>query len=442
MLRWPDPRSSHGSRVRNALLRTVLACLLWFTACQGNEVSFDSLDRTVEDSVLDSHGAADDDGTALAGDDDTRDLDLGSSADDVQKPLCVPRCASLDLSTDGSGPCGTDGCGGYCGPCAVVLADSHAEQRWALCDEATHTCAPPQADCHDGWCRIPARSFIMGDALEPGYSGGWPRHPVVLSRSFEVMTTEVTRSDWFALMPSSRDPSPHAACGSTCPINGMTFFDALEYANQRSKAGGLAECYELLGCAIDPTHNTLDCELARFDGPDCSGYRLPSEAEWELAAGAGVNTCLPNAPAEPMVEGCWSHYQHEVGWYCGNSHSEYEGCSDCSWRAFGVTCCAPQPVAQLQPNRFGLYDTSGNVMELTTTIFEQGYARGLMLDPGFDPIVTSNDVVVGGGGWFAAGSAFCCGWSRGPAGVGTDGENWKLGARGFRLVRTLPTNGR
>lgn len=427
-----------GGRVQTSTRATIIGAVAFLvafsTGCQPNE------------APAAPHDASDSDASPEA--DPPDDLDIPAPKnevigadqrdggdDDSETRACVPRCSS-DGRSPNSGFCGSDGCGGYCKPCAVELSDTHPEQRWSLCDETSHTCAPPHADCNDGWCRIPARSFVVGDADEPSWSGAWPPQPVVLTRAFEIMATEVTRGDWFELMPPSRDPSPHAACGSTCPMNGITFFGALEFANEKSKSQGLPECYELMGCVVSPLHHTLDCEMARFAGPDCSGFRLPSEAEWELAAGAGANTCLPNGPVDKMQPGCWGYYQHDVGWYCGNSESNYEGCSDCSWREYGVSCCSPHPVGQKQPNRFGLYDTSGNVREYTTTIFEEAYARGLVVDPGFDELVTSDDAVAARGGWFAAASAFCCGWSRSPSGVGTDGANWKLGPHGFRLART------
>jgi len=61
-------------------------------------------------------------------------------------------------------------------------------------------------------------------------------------------------------------------------------------------------------------------------------YRLPTEAEWEYAARAGDNSCRYG----PLVEVAWFH--DNAG---GASH----------------------PVGQKKPNRFGLYDTLGNVWE-------------------------------------------------------------------------------
>jgi formylglycine-generating enzyme required for sulfatase activity len=65
--------------------------------------------------------------------------------------------------------------------------------------------------------------------------------------------------------------------------------------------------------------------------------RLPKEAEWEYAYRAGTNTTWYNGDDESKVG--------EIAWFSGNSGNR------------------TQPVAQKQPNAFGLYDMAGNVWE-------------------------------------------------------------------------------
>ncbi len=226
--------------------------------------------------------------------------------------------------------CGQDGCGGYCIPCNTGIPESPygCDQHWTLCDEANRTCVRKEVicgpcgsgsttcqrqtrfcpdgstaslvDCANGWCRIGAYSFVAG-VPEPGQSNDpyesldiYIRHPVVLTRAFEIMQTEVTQASWLDVMGTNVNPSIYAACGLECPVSGVTFFDTLAYANRLSQRAGYLPCYTLEGCSEAPDGHKLECARALFAGPDCTGYRLPSEAEFELAAGAGSTSCFPN----------------------------------------------------------------------------------------------------------------------------------------------------
>ncbi|MEZ4702741.1 MAG: SUMF1/EgtB/PvdO family nonheme iron enzyme [Rhodothermales bacterium] len=77
-------------------------------------------------------------------------------------------------------------------------------------------------------------------------------------------------------------------------------------------------------------------------------YRVPTEAEWQLAAQAGMEIGT-RLDAEALAD---------VAWFAGNSEDK------------------TQPVASKTPNGLGLYDTLGNVAEWVTGIDGKPYAAG------------------------------------------------------------------
>ena len=117
---------------------------------------------------------------------------------------------------------------------------------------------------------IPAGSYTIG---VDGRFDESPAHTVHISASFIMQYREVTQQEYAEV--TGRNPSRFAACGPECPVEGVTWSEALDYANKMSLRDGLEPCYELTTAA------------PKWVNLECKGWRLPTESEWEAAAQLG-----------------------------------------------------------------------------------------------------------------------------------------------------------
>jgi len=205
-----------------------------------------------------------------------------------------------------------------------------------------------QTPIPEGYVRIEPGEFTMGSPEDElgRFGDDETQHRVTVTRAFALKATEVTQAEWRAVMGT--DPSGFADCGETCPVEMVSWFDAVDYVNRVSDAEGLPRCY------ADDADRT-------FAWLDCTGYRLPTEAEWEYAARAGTQTAYHTGVNTQT--GCSDDPNLNLaGWYCGNS---------------GDTT---HPVGQKQVNAWGLYDMHGNVWEWVHD-WGAAYPAGAVVDP-------------------------------------------------------------
>jgi serine/threonine protein kinase/formylglycine-generating enzyme required for sulfatase activity len=176
--------------------------------------------------------------------------------------------------------------------------------------------------------------FLMGSPEdEPGNHPGEQQHLEKVAASFAIATKEVT-VEQFLRCPKQdhRAGKQDLNRAPTCPIDRVTFAHAARYCLWLSRQEGLREdqlCYEERPDSRDvvPAKGFLDR----------TGYRLPTEVEWEYACRSGATTSRPFGQSEALLA--------RYAWYFDNSRGR-------SW-----------PVALLKPNDFGLFDALGNVME-------------------------------------------------------------------------------
>jgi formylglycine-generating enzyme required for sulfatase activity len=226
---------------------------------------------------------------------------------------------------------------------------------------------------------IPAGTFMMGSPEgEEGRRDNETQHPVTISKSFYMQTTEVTQGQWKEVMGT--EPWKGKPTGKEGPNYAATFVssnDAVAYCEKLSEKEG-------------------------------KKYRLPTEAEWEYACRAGTQTT----------------------WSFGNDE---DALGDYAWydkNAWDIDEKYAHQVRLKKPNAFGLYDMHGNVYEWCNDFFEWDYYKQSPANDPQGPASGSLRVLRGGS------------WHNSTRLTRTALRHWFPGGSrrnnyGFRLVREL-----
>ncbi len=273
---------------------------------------------------------------------------------------------------------------------------------------------------------VPGGVFVIGSpSTERGRSQDEIQHRLRIPRTYAIATTEVTNEQFarfLAAVPDYGarwkaatvtrfgDPPRFLTYSRTTdsPQVGVSWYDAARYCNWLSEIAGLKKDQWVYPDNIDPLKGL---ELPA-DYLHRTGYRLPTEAEWEYAARAGTETTWHFGDDLNLLA--------RYAWYDGNTDRK---------RMY--------PVAQLLPNQWGLYDMLGNVWEWTFDRRQPYPSNQSVTDDVEDSVLrVSNDVArTRRGGsfayeWFTTRSAH-----RGDT---TYFPNQTRDGVGFRVGRTMP----
>ncbi|MDR0551497.1 MAG: formylglycine-generating enzyme family protein, partial [Spirochaetaceae bacterium] len=201
---------------------------------------------------------------------------------------------------------------------------------------------------------IPGGNFLMGspEGTLDSAPNERPVHQVTLT-AFKMGKYEITQGQWNAVMgnnPSyiTTNPEDGGTEGwKTLPAANINWYDALVFCNTLSLLEGLTPAYRIDGktnpadWGAVPNYDNDAADVAWDEVEMVSGstgYRLPTEAQWEYAARGGNGS-----PGGYTYAG--SNDVNAVGWYIGNSDGK------------------PHQVGEKAANGLGLYDMSGNIIE-------------------------------------------------------------------------------
>ena len=207
---------------------------------------------------------------------------------------------------------------------------------------------------------VPAGQFVMGDIYETNGMGS-PLHPVQVS-AFVIDRFEVAQALWddvanWAGAHGYQFDSLGEAAATNHPIADINWYDAVKWCNARSEKEGLQPAYYTDGTQ-QTVYRTGDLDLTNACVAwTASGYRLPTEAEWEKAARGGVaNDFFPGSDLG-------SNYLMSVLGPMANfwdSGDPYDNGTTPVGFYNGFQCIGG---ADMQ-NGFGLYEVAGNVAEM------------------------------------------------------------------------------
>ncbi|MEI6024876.1 MAG: SUMF1/EgtB/PvdO family nonheme iron enzyme [Phycisphaerales bacterium] len=209
---------------------------------------------------------------------------------------------------------------------------------------------------------VPSGNFLMGASPEDTDATAEenPVHEVTLSHAYYLGVTEVTQAQWLATMGNNPSYFKDEADSSTRPVERISWNDIQNF-------------------------NTA------------SGFRLPTEAEWEYACRGGILT------------------------------SRYGVLTDIAWTNQNNNPEGTKAVRTKLPNDYGFYDMIGNVWEWNQDLYGD-YSAESVTDP-TGPSAGSSHVVRG------------CSWNdisevcRASRRLGTDPDTQNEGG-GFRVART------
>jgi uncharacterized protein YjdB/formylglycine-generating enzyme required for sulfatase activity len=329
--------------------------------------------------------------------------------------------------------------GGKTATCAVTVTIIVPDIPMVLINHGTFTMGSPEAE--EG--RYPYKDMAPLMLELYGLDQYWTnetRHQVTLTRDFYMSPYQVSHALYKLIMgnnPSYWDVETlRPELVDVWPVDGVTWYEAVEFCNKLSLAKDLTPVYTITGrrpaTGYPIRYATVECNW------DANGYRLPTEAEWEYACRAGTNTAFnfrehvydPVAKdytgvREPVVWGSdyiWMDWANFVG---DDDYNERPTSLNGEWWGHTV------PWSGDGPNKWGIYNMHGNLEEWCWDWFDgTDYGAAAVTDP--KGLEDGEARALRGGSFFDP-AIFVRSAARNGLQPDWDSANWI----GFRIVRNV-----
>jgi formylglycine-generating enzyme required for sulfatase activity len=242
---------------------------------------------------------------------------------------------------------------------------------------------------------VPAGFFSMGDKLGEGSSAERPVHTEYLS-PYYLDRYEVTKGLWdqvytWALTNGYAFDHVGFGKGASYPVHSISWFDAVKWCNARSEMRKRMPAYYTSEARTNVYRTgqlKIQNDWVRWD----TGYRLPTEAEWERAArGGAAGKRFPWASSDQI--------QHARANYISDGASGYDTSPTRGHHPDYVSGTVySSPVGSFAANGYGLYDMAGNAWEMCWDRWDPDYYAA---SPGADPRgpASGSYRLIRGGSW-------------------------------------------
>jgi len=169
---------------------------------------------------------------------------------------------------------------------------------------------------------------------------------------YRICTTEVTQELWKTIMknnPSKQKTASKHEKKEKLPVESVSWYESVAFCNSLTERlySSMSECVYYSDDALTQVYTLDDAHSKKFAKQNLTkkGFRLPTAAEWEWAAVAGTEDDWSGTSEEKELT--------NYAWYKKNAQR------------------TTHQVKTKKPNKFGLYDMTGNVVEFVWDYYQE-----------------------------------------------------------------------